>query len=182
MDWLCVILYMCANALSSHEHRIIDMGNILPLSNLTYLVSHPLLYVCTWCEELIHWKRPWCWERLRAGGEGDDRGWGDWIASPTQWTWVWVDSGSWWWKGRAWGAVAHGVAKSRTWLSDWTELNWMNIFRASQMTLLVKILSVNAGDAFQSLGPIPCWRKWQPTPVFFPGESHEQRSLVGYSP
>ena len=42
-------------------------------------------------------KRPWCWERLKAGREGDDRGWDGWMASPTQWTWVWVNSGSWWW-------------------------------------------------------------------------------------
>ena len=48
-----------------------------------------------WCEELTHLKRPWCWERLRAGGEGDDRGWDGWMASLTQWTWVWVDSKSW---------------------------------------------------------------------------------------
>ena len=46
------------------------------------------------------WKRFWCWERLRAGGEGDNRGWDGWMASPTQWTWVWVNSGSWWWTGR----------------------------------------------------------------------------------
>ena len=45
-------------------------------------------------EELTHLKRPWCWERLRTGGEGDDRGWDGWMASLTQWTWVWVDSGS----------------------------------------------------------------------------------------
>ena len=51
--------------------------------------------LATICEELIHLKRPWCWERLKAGGEGDDRGWDDWMASPTQWTWVWVNSGSW---------------------------------------------------------------------------------------
>ena len=50
--------------------------------------------LATWGEELTHWKRPWCWERLRAGGEGDGRGWDDWMASLTQWTWVWVDSGS----------------------------------------------------------------------------------------
>ena len=56
--------------------------------------------LATWCEELIHWKRPWCWERLRAGGEGDNRGWDGWIASPTQWTWVWVDFRIWWWTGR----------------------------------------------------------------------------------
>ena len=51
--------------------------------------------LATWCEELTHLKRPWCWERLKAGGEGDDRGWDGWMASPTQWTWVWVNSGSW---------------------------------------------------------------------------------------
>ena len=48
----------------------------------------------TWCEEMTHWKRPWCWERLKAGGEGDNRGWDGWMASPTQWPWVWVNSGS----------------------------------------------------------------------------------------
>ena len=45
-------------------------------------------------------ERPWCWEKLKAGGEGDDRGWDGWMASLTQWTWVWVNSGSWWWTGR----------------------------------------------------------------------------------
>ena len=54
----------------------------------------------TWCEKLTHWKRPWCWEGLGAGGEGDDRGWDGWMASPTQWTWVWVNCRSWWWTGR----------------------------------------------------------------------------------
>ena len=49
---------------------------------------------------LTHWKRPWCWERLKAGGEGDDGGWDGWMASLTQWTWVWVNSESWWWTGR----------------------------------------------------------------------------------
>ena len=48
-----------------------------------------------WCKELTHLKRPWCWERLKAG-EGDDRGWDGWMASPTQWTWVWTNSGRWW--------------------------------------------------------------------------------------
>ena len=50
----------------------------------------------TWCEELAHWKRPWCWERLKPGGEGEDRGRDVWVASPTQWTWFWADSGRWW--------------------------------------------------------------------------------------
>ena len=56
--------------------------------------------LATSCKELTHWKRPWCWEWLGAGGEGDDRGWDGWMASPTQWAWVWVNSGSWWWTGR----------------------------------------------------------------------------------
>ena len=47
-----------------------------------------------------NWLIPWCWERLKAGEKGDDRGWDGWMASPTQWTWVWVSSGSWWWTGR----------------------------------------------------------------------------------
>ena len=56
--------------------------------------------LATSCKELIHWKRPWCWERLGAGREGDDRGWDSWMASPTRWSWVWVNSRSWWWTGR----------------------------------------------------------------------------------
>ena len=56
--------------------------------------------LATSCEELIHWKSPWCWEGLGAGGEGDNRGCDDWMASPTRWTWVWVNSRSWWWTGR----------------------------------------------------------------------------------
>ena len=79
--------------------------------------------LATWCEELTHWKRPWCWERLKAGGEGDDRGWDSWMASPTRWTWVWVCSGSWWWTGKP------GVLKSRGSQRvghDWvTELHWV---------------------------------------------------------
>ena len=56
--------------------------------------------LATWCQGLTHLKRPWCWERLKAGGQGDDRGWDVWLASLTQWTWVWVNSRSWWWTGR----------------------------------------------------------------------------------
>ena len=49
---------------------------------------------------LTHWKRLWCWEGLGGGGEGDDRGWDGWMASLTRWTWIWVNSRSWWWTGR----------------------------------------------------------------------------------
>ena len=77
--------------------------------------------LATWCEELIHWKRPWCWERLKAGGEGDNRGWDGWMASPTRWTWVWINSRSWWWTGRPGVLQSTGSAKSGTQLSDWTD-------------------------------------------------------------
>ena len=56
--------------------------------------------LASWWEELTHLKRPWCWERLKVGGEGDNRGWDGWMASPMRWTWVWVGSGSWWWTGK----------------------------------------------------------------------------------
>ena len=76
----------------------------------------------TWCEELTHWKRPWCWERLKEGGEGDDRGWDGWMASPTQWTWVWVNSGRWWWTGRP--GVLQSMGSQR--VTEW--LNWLISF------------------------------------------------------
>ena len=84
--------------------------------------------LATWCEELTPWKRPWCWEKLKAGGEGDDRGWDVWMASPTQWTWVWVNSGSWWWTGRPGLLQSMGLQRVR---HDWaTELNWTENRRA----------------------------------------------------
>ena len=78
--------------------------------------------LATWCEKRTHWKRPWCWERLKAGGEGDDRGWDGWMALPTWWTWVWVKSRSWWWTGKPGMLQSTGLQRVR---HDWaTELNW----------------------------------------------------------
>ena len=75
----------------------------------------------TWWEGLIPWKRPWCWERLKAGGEGNNRGWDGWMASLTQWTWIWVISGSWWWTGKP--GMLQSMGSQRVW-HDWaTELN-----------------------------------------------------------
>ena len=76
----------------------------------------------TWCKELIHWKRPGCWERLKSGGEGDNKGWDGCMASLMRWTWVWASSGSWWWTGSP-GMLQSMELQSRTWLTDWTELN-----------------------------------------------------------
>ena len=79
--------------------------------------------MATSCEELTHWKRPWCWEGLGAGGEGDDRGWDGWMASLTRWTWVWVNSGSWWWTGRP--GVLQFMGSQRVGHNWVTELSWI---------------------------------------------------------
>ena len=81
----------------------------------------------TWCKEPTHWKRPWCWERLRAGGEGDDRGWDGWMASSIRWAWIWVNSRSWWWTGRTGMLRFMGLQRVR---HDWvTELNWKYVWK-----------------------------------------------------
>ena len=83
-------------------------------------------------KELTHWKRLWCWEGLGAGGEGDARGWDGWVASLTRWTWVWVNSGSWWWTGRpgvcdSWGCKESDTTEQLNWteLNQWTYIVWM---------------------------------------------------------
>ena len=85
-------------------------------------------------KELTHWKRPWCWERLRAGGEGDDRGWDGWMASLTWWTWVWVNSRSWWWTGRPGMLQLQGSQRVRHDLA--TELNWYTILCSRLLNML----------------------------------------------
>ena len=76
-----------------------------------------LYYFATWCEELTHLKRSWCWERLKAGGEEGVRGSDDWMASLTRWTWIWGSSRSWQWQRSPVCCWGHKE------LSDWTELN-----------------------------------------------------------
>ena len=96
--------------------------------------------LATWCEELTHLKRPWCWERLRAE-EGDDRGWDGWMASPTPWTWIWAGFRSWWWTGKPGVLQSMGVTKSRTWLSNWTELN---LIKLEAQWVFVEWMTVNS--------------------------------------
>ena len=98
--------------------------------------------LAAWWKELIHWKRPWCWERLKVGWEGDDRGWDGWMASPTQWTWIFEGSRSWWWTGKP-GVLQHKpccmLQGSQIIGYDWaTELtDWLNlIFIAALFTII----------------------------------------------
>ena len=78
--------------------------------------------LATWCKKLTRLKRPWCWERLKVGGEGDDRAWDSQMASLTRWTWVWASYGSWWWTGKPGVLESMGLQRVR---HDWaTKLNW----------------------------------------------------------
>ena len=94
-------------------------------------------------------ERPWCWERLKAGGEGDKRGWDGRMASPTQWTWVWVNSRSGWWTGRP--GVLHSMGWQRVRHNSVTELNWTEskntVFLLSEMNWLRISVSCNSQDS-----------------------------------
>ena len=104
-----------------------DIQPVHPKISPEYLLEGLMLklklqYFAPRWEELTHFKRPWCWERLKAGEEGDDRGWDGCVASPTQSTWVWVNSRSWWWTGRP--GVPQYMGSQRVG-RDWTtELSW----------------------------------------------------------
>ena len=92
--------------------------------------------------ELTHWKRPWCWEGLGAGGEGDDRGWDGWMALSTRWTWVWVNSGSWWWTGRP--GVLQFTGSQRVghdWLTELTD--WLYRYIVIDIPVLSTLVSLS---------------------------------------
>ena len=90
--------------------------------------------LATWCEELTHWKRPWCWEGLGTGREGDNRGRDGWMTSPTQWTWVWVNSRSWWWTGRPGMLRFKGSQRiGHNWA---TELNWTELRQRKRESMM----------------------------------------------
>ena len=127
--------------------------------------------------------------KIEGGGEGDDRGWDGWMASPTWQTGVWVSSRSWWWTGKP--GMMQSMGSQRVGHNWVTELNSACMRWAIQCSHVVPALLGFPGKESAShcrrskrhslypyVGKIPWRRKWQPTPVFLPG----QRSLVGYSP
>ena len=72
-------------------------------------------------------RKPWCWERFKAGGEGDDRRWDGWMASLTWWTWVWASCRSWWWTGKP--GVLQSMGSQRVGQNWVTELNWTEVVK-----------------------------------------------------
>ena len=152
--------------------------------------------LATSCEELTHWKRLWCWEGLGAGGEGDNRGWDGWMASPTQWMRVWVNSGSWWWTGRP--GVLRFMGSQRVGHDRVTELNWTEdeeieslvlgdmatqVFLTPEPTFISIMLhcpikfsgewlygnirAIKAGSRLQFIFPFLSWSKVQKIKSFF---------------
>ena len=127
------------------------------------------------CKEVTHWKRPWCWERLKAGGEGENRVWDGWKASLTQWTLVWTSSRRWWRTGKPGVMQSMGLQRVR---HDWgTE---------QQVALVVKNPPANTGDIGDT-GLLPCLGRspqvgnGNPLQYSYQEKSPRRRSLVGYS-
>ena len=122
--YMCIYIYICNSAMKYFWDELLplDCKKVKPANpkgNQSWRYSNTL---ATWCEELTSLKRPWCWEKLKAGREGDNRGWCGWMAPLTQWTWVWVNSRRWRRIGKP--GVLQSMGSQRVG-HDWaTELNW----------------------------------------------------------
>ena len=121
--WTVVLEKTLESPLNCKEIQLVHSKEISPGCSLErMMLKLKLQYFGLLMKELIHWKRHWCWEELGQEEKGDDRGWDGWMASQTWWTWIWVNSGGWWWTGRP------GVLRfmGSQWVGhDWAiELNW----------------------------------------------------------
>ena len=123
--WTVVLERTLESPLTARRSNQSILKEISPgcsLEGLMLKLELPILWPPDAKSWLIWNESTWCWERLRAGGEGDNRGWDGWMASLTRWTWVWVDSGNWWWTGRP--AVLQFMGSQRVRHNWATELNW----------------------------------------------------------
>ena len=111
----------------------------------------------TWCKELTHKKRPRCWERLKEG-EGDDRGWDGWMASLTQWTWVWVSSGRWWRKGKLNVLQSMGLQRVKHyWATKQQQCPWVpsTLWQVSNIHFLWLLSDIPLYGGTEICSPIP---------------------------
>ena len=120
--WRTLLRFPCTARRSTQS---IPRKSVLNIHWRDWCWSWNSITLTTWWEELTHWKILWCWEGLKAGVEGDDRRWDDWMASPTRWTWVWASSRSWWWTAKPSVLLSVGLQRVR---HEWsTELNWTEL-------------------------------------------------------
>ena len=132
------LLRVCWTSRGSKQSILGDISPGRSLEGMMLNLKHQYFgHLMQW---VTHWKRLWCWEGLGAGWEGDSREWDVWMASPSWWTWIWVNSRSWWWTGRP-GMLQFMVLQR---VSDWaTELNWI-IYVISNKLLSVYNYSLNS--------------------------------------
>ena len=131
--WTVVLEKTLESPLDYKESNDSILEKISPEYSLEGLILK-LQYLALWCGELIHWKRPWCWETLKAGVEEDDRKWDGWRASMTWWTWVWSSSWICWWTGNP--GVLQSMGSQRVG-HDWlTELNWTELLYNPALTTI----------------------------------------------
>ena len=122
--WTMVLEKTLESPLDCKETNQSILKKISPGCSLERLMLKPKLqYFGHSCKELTHWKRPWCWEGLGAGGEGDNRGWDGWMVSPIWCACVWVNSWSLWWIGRP--AMLWFMGLQRVGHNWATKLNWI---------------------------------------------------------
>ena len=121
--WTVVLKKTFESPLDCKEIQLVHPKEISPECSLEGLMLRlKLQYFGPLMQRVDSLEKPWCWEGLGAGGERDDTGWDGWMAAPTQCTWVWVNSRSWWWTGRP--GVLRFMVSQRVG-HDWvTELNW----------------------------------------------------------
>ena len=145
------IVFLCFFALITYKGFLISPCSILNIHWKDWCWSWNSNSLATWCKELTHWKRPWCWERLKAGGEGGNRGRDGWMVSWTRWTWVWVGSRIWWWTGKP--SMLKSMGSQRFRHDCVMELNCPSFRQlSSYFAFIIKLLTV-----IIHMMPVPHW-------------------------